>query len=108
MLLLAAVGAWRLLAMRRRDRVVYVVLALGAVCVLFVTASVLLPRDMKFQQDAWEFTARVEDLTAPAAVILAACAAGWAWRAHAATRVVSIALLSAAVVLALRLWMGWI
>ncbi len=108
MLLLAAVGAWRLLAARRRDRLVYAVLALASVCLLFVTASVLLPRDMKFQQDAWEFTARVEDLTAPAVVILAAFGAGWAWRAHAATRVASIAVLFAAVVLALRLWMGWI
>lgn len=107
-LMLALVGAWRLCADLRRDRLTFAVGAFLVVWVVFVAMSVLAAVDVRYQQDAWEFIGRVEHTTSPAAVILAALGATWAWRAGILTRLASSALLIAAVVTGVRAWMAWL
>lgn len=106
--LLSLVGAWRLLVERARDRLTLTVVAWAAVFAVFVGASVLLPGSRTYQQDAWEFIARVMHATLPAAVLLAARGAAWAWGAGRTLRVVSVAALLAAVVSGIRAWAGWL
>jgi hypothetical protein len=107
-LALAVVGAWRLWSGGVRDRLVCVLLAWGAVCLSFVALSVVAPGGVKYQQDAWEFIGRVEHAAYPAAVILAAYGAIWAWRAGTAWRAASIALMLGAVVTGTRAWAAWL
>jgi hypothetical protein len=107
-LALAVVGAWRLRSGGVRDRLVCVLLAWGTVCLSFVALSVILPGGVKYQQDAWEFIGRVEHATYPAAVILAAYGAIWAWRAGTAWRAASITLMLGAVVTGTRAWAAWL
>jgi hypothetical protein len=106
-LILAIVGAWRLWAAGGRDPMALAVVAWTAVGAGFVVLSVLTAVDVRYQQDAWEFIARVEHTTCPAAVILAAAGATWAWRKSIVTRLASSALLLAAIVIAVRAWIGW-
>jgi hypothetical protein len=108
LLLLAAIGAWRVVAGRLRDRLVCLLAAWGTVCLAFVAVSVVVPAGVKYQQDAWEFIGRVEHATYPAAVILAARGAMWAWRAGAAWRAASIILMLAAIVTGVHAWSGWL
>ena len=79
-ILLALAGGWQLLARRRADRLV---LGLGAwmiACALFLGWSAVRTVEPLYVQDAWEFIGRVELATSPAAAVLAACGALWAWR----------------------------
>ncbi|MBE3133001.1 MAG: hypothetical protein IMZ55_05985, partial [Acidobacteria bacterium] len=107
-LLFALVGAWRLWAGGVRDRLVLVVVAWGVACLGFAMLSVLTPVEMRFQQDAWEFLGRVEHATYPAAVILAASGAVWAWRGGMALRLASGVLLLGAVITGVRAWTAWL
>jgi hypothetical protein len=107
-LVLAALGAWRLAATRARGALASGVAAWAAVGLLFVTLSVVSAADVRYQQDAWEFIGRVEQATFPAAAILGGVAAAWAWRTGLAARAVAVFLLGAAVVPAARVWLGWI
>jgi hypothetical protein len=107
-ILLAVIGAWRVMAGRLRDRLVCLIAAWAAVCLVFVGVSVVAPAGMKYQQDAWEFIGRVEHATYPASVILAARGAIWAWRAGTAWRVASIICMRAAVVTGVDPWSGWL
>jgi hypothetical protein len=107
-LILALVGAWRLWVDGGRDRLVFAVAAWSAVGLGFVGLSVLTAVDVRYQQDAWEFIGRVEHTTCPAAVILAAAGATWAWSAGRVARLASWAVLLAAVVIGFRAWAGWL
>jgi hypothetical protein len=107
-LVLSAVGLWRVVAGRWRDRLVCLLAAWGSVCLLFVGVSIIAPTGVKYQQDAWEFIARVEHATYPAAVILAARGVMWTWRAGTAWRAASIVLMLAAVVTGVGAWGGWL
>jgi hypothetical protein len=107
-LLLAALGAWRVVAGRLRDRLVCLLAAWGLVCLVFVGVSVIAPAGVKYQQDAWEFIGRIEHATYPAAVILAARGAIWAWRAGTAWRAASFVLMLAAVVTGVHAWTAWL
>ena len=107
-LVLALVGAWRLWVGGNRDRLALVLAAWIVTCFTFVVLSVLSPVEMRYQQDSWEFVGRVEHATAPAAVILAAHGAMWAWRAGTALRCASAALLLGAVITGLRAWTAWL
>jgi hypothetical protein len=107
-LVLAAVGAWRVIAERRRDPLVRAVLAWGTVCVAFVAFSVLSASDRRYQQDAWEFIGRVEHATYAAAVVLAGYGAAWGWRRSATTSATTTVAVAAAAILAARAWLGWI
>ena len=111
-LVLALAGIWRV----RRDPspgggpdpLVLALAAMGLTCFLFLTFAVLTAIDVRYQQDAWEFIGRVELLTYPAAVVLAALGAARAWRAGTALRLASVGLLAAAAFLGLRAWFGWL
>ncbi len=89
--LLALVGLWRLIVEGGRDRLGLAIGAWGLVCLAFVAFSVVSPGSRTYQQDALEFIGRVEHATLPAAVLLAARGAVWAWRAGTALRVASVA-----------------
>ncbi len=106
-LILALAGAWRVWASGGRDPMALAVAAWVAVGLGFVALSVLTAVDVRYQQDAWEFIARVEHTTCPAAVVLAAAGATWAWRANLVTRLASSALMLAAIVIGVRAWTGW-
>lgn len=106
-LILALVGAWRLCANGGRDPMALAIAAWTAVGLAFVVLSVVTAVDVRYQQDAWEFIARVEHTACPAAVILAAAGATWAWRAGVIARLAASALLLAALVIAVRAWARW-
>ncbi|MCX6545575.1 MAG: hypothetical protein NTV05_14335 [Acidobacteria bacterium] len=107
-LVLAAIGVWRLWATHVCDRLVLVVAAWGATGAAFLMASVLGPGNVRYQQDAWEFISRVEHATSPAAFVLAGLGASWAWHAGMWWRLVSGALLFGAMVVGARAWLAWI
>jgi hypothetical protein len=106
--LLALVGLWRLVVEGGRDRLGLAIGAWGLVCVAFVAFSVVSPGSGTYQQDALEFIGRVEHATLPAAALLAARGAIWAWRAGTALRVTSVLLLLGAVVTGIRAWAAWL
>ncbi len=107
-LLLALVGIWRLTVEGARDRLGLTIGGWGVVCLAFVAFSVIIPGSRTYQQDAFEFISRVEHATMPAAVLLSARGAVWAWRAGRTPRVVSGALLLWAVVIGVQAWAQWL
>ena len=107
-LLLAVAGAWRLFVSGARDRLSLVLMAWSVTCVVFLVLALSAPVDVRFQRYTDEFIERVYDATAPAAVILAAHGAIWAWRNGLILRIASGALLLIAAVGAARQWMGWV
>jgi hypothetical protein len=107
-IVLALAGAWCLLISRRADRLV---LGLGAwmtTGAIFLGWSALRTVDPLYVQDAWEFIGRVELATSPAAAILAACGATWAWRSGPLLRTAGAMLVGAAVWVAARAIGAWI
>jgi hypothetical protein len=106
--LLALVGLWRLVAEGGRDRLGLAIGAWGFVCLAFVAFSVVSPGSRTYQQDALEFIGRVEHAAMPAAVLLAARGAIWAWNAGTALRLASGVLLVGAVVTGTRAWAAWL
>ena len=107
-LILAMVGAWRLWVEGARDRLGLTVVAWGTTCVAFLVLVTLMAADRRYQQDAWEFIGRVEHAAYPAAVIVAARGAVWAWRAGLVTRIAASTLLLGAVVIGVRAWSAWL
>jgi hypothetical protein len=107
-LALAVLGMGAVRSQGRRDRLTLVVGAWALTWMAFVAAAVVIPADKRYQQDAWEFISRVELSTCPAAVILAAEGASWAWRRGRAPRVVAAALLLAAFLVGARAWVSWV
>jgi uncharacterized membrane protein YfcA len=107
-IILALVGAWRLWRRHIVDRLVLAIVAWGLAFSGFVAWSAARSVEPRYVQDAWEFIGRVELATSPAAVILAAFGAVWAWRAGAALRVASGALLIAALMIGARALSAWI
>jgi hypothetical protein len=107
-LLLALVGIWRLTLEGARDRLGLAISGWGVVCLAFVAFSALAPGSRTYQQDAFEFISRVEHATMPAAVLLAARGAVWAWCAGRTLRVASGALLLWAVVTGVLAWAQWL
>jgi hypothetical protein len=108
MLVLAAVGAWRVWADRLRDRLALAICAWGVAYLVFLGVSVLAPVDVGYERYAAEFMGRVDLSTYPAAVLLAAYGGAWMWRAGFATRVVTVAAIIGAVALGARAWMDWL
>ncbi len=106
--LLALVGAWRLWIRGARDRLGLVLVAWGVTCVVFLVFAVSVPVDQRFERYTDEFISRVYDSTAPAAVILAAHGALWAWSAGLVPRIAAAGLLLAAGVGAVQSWIGWL
>jgi hypothetical protein len=106
--LLAIVGGWRLSILRRPDRLTLVLAAWCATHLAFLLVSLLGPRNVRYQQDAWEFIGRLEHASSPAAFVLAGLGASWAWRAGTWWRLISGALLIGALAVGTRAWLGWI
>jgi hypothetical protein len=107
-LLMAFVGAWRLMRDGARDRLALAVGAWGVVCLAFVAFATISPGSGTYQQDASEFIGRVEHATMPAAVLLAARGAVWSWGAGRTLRLASGALLIWAAVSGIRAWAMWL
>lgn len=106
--LLALAGAWRAFRERRRDVLDLTVLAWAIVWLVLGTASVVSPANRTYQQDAFEFISRVVHATLPAAVLLAARGATWAWSAGAAARTAAVGLLAWTLVTGVRAWAAWL
>ena len=106
--LLAIAGAWRLARRPNRDRLSLLIVASLATCVLFLAASVILPVEPQFQRYTDEYVQRVFDATAPALVVLAAGAIGWAWDAGTLARLAAGGMLIAASGLAAQAWWAWL
>jgi hypothetical protein len=107
-ILLALAGGWRLLARRQADRLVLGLCAWMIACALFLGWSAVRTVEPLYVQDAWEFIGRVELATSPAAAVLAACGALWAWRSGLALRALSVLLLAWAVWNTARALGAWI
>jgi hypothetical protein len=111
-LILALAGVWRVWRGPSPgsgpDPLALALGAMGLTCLLFLAFAVLTAVDVQYQQDAWEFIGRVELLTYPASVVLAARGAVWARGAGPALRLASVGLLAAAAFLGLRAWFGWL
>lgn len=105
-LLLAAVGVWRVWAGAMRDRAVWLIAAWGVAYVAFLGVAVMRV-DAPFQRYAAEFFGRVLLATYPAAVMLAGLGTSWAWSANYTTRTASAGLLLAAIVVGVQHWTGW-
>ena len=106
--LLSLAGFWRLMVEGGRDRLGLAIGAWGLVWLAFVALSVVSPGSRTYQQDALEFIGRVEHATMPAAVLLAARGAIWAWGAGTTLRLASGALLLGAVATGIRAWAAWL
>ena len=117
--LLALVGVWRFAvddrflvasAFRRKegthDCASLAVLAWTVACVVFFAVAVMRV-DAPFQRYAAEFFGRVLLATFPAAVLLAARAAGWAWKQGLTLRLAAVSLVACALILAIQNWMAW-
>jgi hypothetical protein len=104
--LLGVLGAWRLWAERARDRAALAILAWTAACLAFLAVAVMRV-DAPFQRYAAEFFGRVLLATFPAAVLVAARGAGWAWHHGFSTRVASGLLLVFAVALGVHARLVW-
>ncbi len=107
-LVLAAIGTWSLWLDGGRDRLVFLLGAWGVAYAVFVGIGVLPPVDAPFQRYATEFVGRVNFATYPAAVVLAARGAVWAWRRGLVLRAASVILLIASVAIGVGRWEGWV
>ena len=105
-LVLAGLGLWRLWVGGMRDRAAFAVAAWGVAGVAFFAVAVMRV-DAPFQRYAAEFFGRVLFATYPAAVLLAARGAAWAWRAGVVPGIASAVLLLFAVVIGVQHWAGW-
>ncbi len=105
-LLCALVGVWRSAVDSGRDRASLAVLAWVFACLAFLGVAVMRV-DAPFQRYSAEFFGRVLLATFPAAVVLAARGASWAWNYAAATRVTAFLLVLAAAILGIQSWTQW-
>ncbi len=107
-LILAAVGIWRVWAERSRDRLTWAICGWAAAWIAFLVVSVMAPVDVGYERYAAEFIGRVDLSTYPAAILLASRGAVWMWRAGLIARLASTALLVWAAGLGWRYWSGWL
>ena len=105
-LLLAAVGTWSVARRGARDPLVLALAAWGIAFVLFLGVG-LMRVEAQFERYSLEFVTRVAYAASPAAAILAAAGAAWAWRAGLALRIVAIAVLVCAIAVGLQQWTAW-
>jgi hypothetical protein len=106
--ILAIVGAWRVWVDRARDRVTFAVCAWGVAYFAFLIFGVIAPVNLGYERYAAEFIGRVDLATYPAAIVLAARGAAWAWRVGTVGRVASTGLCFSAVVIGAQYWARWL
>jgi hypothetical protein len=75
---------------------------------VYVAFATLVPVGARFERYAVEFVGRLDFAIYPAAVILAADAAGWLLRQKAWMRLSAIVLLTFAAAQAVERWLAWI
>jgi hypothetical protein len=107
-LLLAGVGVWQISLRGLRDRLSLTIAALAATYLAFLMASTLMRVEAPFERYAAEFVGRVVLATFPAACMLAAIGAAWAWRAGSVLRIGSALCLLAALWIGARAWAAWL
>jgi hypothetical protein len=105
-LLLAAGGTWSVSRRGWRDPLVPTLAAWGVAFVLFLGVG-LMRVEAQFERYSLEFVTRVAYAASPAAAVLAAAGAAWAWRAGLALRILAIAVLLWAVAVGLEQWTAW-
>jgi hypothetical protein len=108
LLILAALGGWRLFADSARDRLTRTIVASAACFVVLFVVGITSPVDPSYRRYLVEFVARAALAALPAIAIVAARGGSWLWRSHLAGRA-ALALLGCATFwLAAREWLGWI
>jgi hypothetical protein len=110
LLLLACAGAIRTWRVGWRDRLSIVTLALAIVWAALVVAGTFMHVGTQYQRYASEFMGRACLATYPAIVLFAARGAAWPWAPDVRmrwTRVLSMAVSAAALVIGARAWLGW-
>ena len=106
-LLLAALGVWRLWSDRRVDALALALAAWCAAGLLFLAFGVLSPVERRFYRYMVEFIGRVFYATWPAFVILAGLGAARWWRIGRAGRVAVSAVVTGAFVVGTAAWVHW-
>jgi hypothetical protein len=106
LLILGAVGGWRIARERRRDAATLVVVACAAAYVVFVGVAVMRVQPA-YQRYTVEFVSRVVLGTSPALLLLAGAGASYGLRRGVIGRIATAALIAAAWVIAARAWMLW-
>jgi hypothetical protein len=107
-LLLALVGLARLPIRAGRDRATLMVLASLAVGAAVALVSIVAPVEPRFERYTDEFISRLYYAVTPALALLAAFGASWLWTRGLPGRSAAIAGLGAAVLVAGRVWLGWL
>ena len=108
LLVLALAGLFSLPIRDARDRTTLMVLAALVVLVLVAGVSVVAPVEPRFERYTDEFISRLYYAVTPAVAILAAGGASWLWTRSWAGRGAAAAGVLAAVLVAVRTWLGWI
>ncbi len=108
LLVLAAVGLWRLLRDRARDRLTLTLAAWAVAYAVFVAVGTLSPVNTRYERYAAEFISRVDFAIYPAVAVLAARGVLWCWRRGLAGRAAAAGLCLAAGGIAFRIWTRWL
>jgi hypothetical protein len=103
---LAALGLWPAMTRHRRDYLTIVLFAWLATHAMFMAFTAAAPVEPRFQRYTTNFVGRLNYSTGPAAVILAAYGARWLWSSGLVARAATIALVGAAAITALRVWVA--
>ena len=106
LLLLGAIGAWRLAVERRRDPAALAVGACAAAYVVFVGVAVMRVQPA-YQRYTVEFVSRVVLATSPGVLLLAGAGASWGMRGSLATKTLTAVLIGAAFMIAGHEWILW-
>jgi hypothetical protein len=104
---LALVGGWRLIAEKRRDRVVWALVAWTAAGCAFWILGAVAPDSGGNQRYADEFIGRAVHVASPAAVVSAAYGVAWAWQSGLGMRAAACAAALVTLVQAARHWASW-
>jgi hypothetical protein len=106
-LILAVLGVWRLLSRRALDRLVLAIAAWEIAFAAYLAFGVFVPTSEWYLRYTLEFLSRADYAASPAAVILAAAAGGWAWRAGLVPRIMAGGLVLWAAASGVSFWSGW-
>jgi hypothetical protein len=108
LLVFGLVGAWRVVAERRRDRLTLAIAAWTVAYLVFLAVAVLAPVNEGYERYAAEFVGRVDLAVYPGLVALAALGATWLWRAGVSGRLVTAAVGTGAAVVGFQFWIRWL
>ncbi len=107
-LLLALVGLARLPIRAGRDRATLMILASLVVGAAVAAVSIVAPVEPRFERYTDEFISRLYYALTPAVALLAASGTSWLWTRGLPGRSAAVVGLAAAVLVASRVWLGWL